>query len=122
MMADGGVDVTEVSLPGAVDHLVEASIGIVKHEMARQLSKEYRFHRAELLPILVDTIEDGLRIDHETYRSFLDLAGRCRRLMGGVFEGHDVILTPATLGEAPRIETTGDPCSVGPGRCWAIRP
>lgn len=110
-------DVSEVQLPPLFDELIEGSIDIFHFELARMLDAEYRQHRDVLLPSLVEAIEDGLRIKQRNYDARLETASACRSIVKDVFRHHDVILTPATLGEAPSIESTGDPLFC---RSWSL--
>jgi Asp-tRNA(Asn)/Glu-tRNA(Gln) amidotransferase A subunit family amidase len=116
-VAKSGAQVAEVTLPALFDELVEASHVVDDFELARALSTEYALHRDMLLPSLIKSIEVGRQIDDDRYHRSLRLAEQCRRLLASIFEGHDVILTPATLGEAPQVETTGDPLFC---RSWTL--
>ena len=87
------------------------------YELARALNTEYSQHR-DLLPIsLVNSIEAGKEVEIARYQQCLRIAEQCQRQLASVFESHDVILTPATLGEAPSLESTGDPLFC---RSWTL--
>lgn len=83
---------------------------VSRYEMGRSLLPELRSARsADLGPVLLYEIERGRRVDDESYARAkaggLALAGRVDTLMAE----HDVLLTLATPGEAPRgLASTGD--------------
>ncbi len=117
LIAGDGAEVEEIQLPPLFDELIDASIAIFHFELARMLETEYTQHLDMLPPSLVEAIEDGLRMKERDYRAHLETASRCRPMIKELFATHDVILTPATLGEAPSIQSTGDPLFC---RSWSL--
>jgi Asp-tRNA(Asn)/Glu-tRNA(Gln) amidotransferase A subunit family amidase len=53
--------------------------------------------------------EAGMRIERETYVAALRRVSEARAQLPDVMGDCDALLTPATRGEAPPIESTGDP-------------
>ncbi len=117
LIAEDGAEVTEVLLPGLFDDLIDASVVIFHVELSRLLRTEYQLHRDMLLPSLIEAIEDGMRTDERDYNACLEAASQCRVMLKAVFADHEVILTAATIGEAPPIESTGDPLFC---RSWSL--
>jgi len=117
LIAEDGAEIREVDLPGKFDDLIDASVVIFHVELARMLHTEYQLHRDMLSPSLVESIEDGLRTGERKYKVSLEAASQCRSMLKTVFADHDVILTPATVGEAPQLESTGDPLFC---RSWSL--
>src|SRR5581483_10188793 len=87
------------------------------YELRRSLDREYTSHKAHLSPSLRARLERGARTSPDLYRRALAIAETCRRHLATLFQKHDAILTPATLGEAPPIATTGDPVFCRP---WTL--
>ncbi|HVC76430.1 MAG TPA: amidase [Candidatus Micrarchaeaceae archaeon] len=117
LIARDGAQVTEVRLPDSFDDLIDASEVIFHLELSRMLRTEYQLHRDMLLPSLIEAIEDGLGTDEGDYNACLETASRCRVMLKALFADHDVILTAATIGEAPPIASTGDPLFC---RSWSL--
>ena len=83
-------------------------------ELARRFDATYRASAEQMSPTSRADIETGQRVSDDDYADAHAGQTRLRALLDDVFEHHDVLITPATLGEAPPIETTGDPifCSI----------
>lgn len=112
----GHADVVEVTLPPAFAGLVEAQMTIMGVEARSALAWERTTHPELLSEQLRDYLEDaGEREDD--YQAALDLAERCRAQLPGVLGDPGIVLAPSVLGEAPPIETTGDPLLC---RMWTL--
>ena len=83
-------------------------------EMAGGFAELYRTSAAEMSEVSRSDIERGRRITDQTYEVARAGQRRLAELLDEVFDEHDVLITPASHGEAPAIETTGDPifCSI----------
>lgn len=117
LIAGDRAEVEEIQLPALFDELIDASASIFHFELARMLETEYTQHLDMLPASLVEAIEDGVRMKEREYQAHLATASRCRPIVKKVFATHDVILTPATVGEAPSIQSTGDPLFC---RSWSL--
>ncbi|MFT8776858.1 MAG: amidase [Gluconacetobacter liquefaciens] len=83
---------------------------IMGYEAAQALAWEYRARRHVLSPQIAGLIEGGQQIDDGTYRAALVAAEELRARMADLFGHYDVLLAPATPGEAPLADTgTGSP-------------
>ncbi len=97
-----GAVVRPLELPARFGQLNDAVRWISAYEGARSLAWEKSFHRDQISPDLrLGRIAEGEACSPDQYRSFCRLAERCRIEFDAVFEEHDVLLTPASPGEAP---------------------
>jgi Asp-tRNA(Asn)/Glu-tRNA(Gln) amidotransferase A subunit family amidase len=80
------------------------------YEAVRSLSWE-RLYRPDLLSApLRELLDSGQEIESADYDAVIADASRARRELAGLFNGVDVLVTPAATGEAPAdLGTTGDP-------------
>jgi Asp-tRNA(Asn)/Glu-tRNA(Gln) amidotransferase A subunit family amidase len=107
----------EAALPAGFDELVPLQKAVMCHEAARSLTHERVHHRERLSAGLLAMVDEGLSIDGPTHARHLAAATEWRRRIDAVFEHHDVLLAPSTLGAAPRLESTGDPLFC---RAWSL--
>jgi Asp-tRNA(Asn)/Glu-tRNA(Gln) amidotransferase A subunit family amidase len=110
------LDLVEVALPAGFDGLVAAQQAVMGAEVLRALTHE----RTTAADQLSDRIRAYLA-QAETlaagYEDGLALAARCREALPDVFAGVDVLLAPSVVGEAPPLDTTGDPLLC---RAWTL--
>ena len=79
---------------------------IMRSEMQRSLAGEHQAHRDLLSPLLL-TLLDAPPIDATVYRDAREAARRFD--IDRWFGTHDLLVTPAALGEAVPFGSTGDP-------------
>ncbi len=100
--AKAGARVTELELPAHFGRLTDANRWISAWEGARSLAWEKSFHRDRISPDLrYGRIADGEACSPELYTASARLAERCRLEFDDMFDDIDVLLTPASPGEAP---------------------
>ena len=105
-----GAAVDEVAPPAAFEALTDARRAINDYERARAMAHEWRTDRERLSPAMRKTVASGLAVPYADYRAALALTEDCRRLLDGLFESWDALLTPAVNGEAPPgLDYAGDP-------------
>jgi Asp-tRNA(Asn)/Glu-tRNA(Gln) amidotransferase A subunit family amidase len=104
-------------LPAGFETLAALQKDVMLHEAARSLSHERLQHHAALSPALQAMLADGLAIPAEAHARHLAAAEAWRRRIDALFEAHDVLLAPSTHGEAPTIDSTGDPLFC---RAWSL--
>ena len=110
LVAALGERVREVTLPSIFDRAHDAHGAVMEADLARNFASEYEQAREALSPKLREIIERGQKVTAIEYNRALDLAAALRSELDEVFDAHDAILTPATLGEAPADLTgTGSP-------------
>ena len=103
-----GIDVVERALPEAMRGLVRAQQALMGAETVVELAAVRAEHGASLSPQLRAYLDDSLAWEWAV------AAAREHAAAGAValeelFDGVDVLLAPATLGEAPTADSTGDP-------------
>jgi len=109
-------DVVEVTLPAAFAGLVEAQQTIMAVELRRALAWERAEHADQLSDQLRRFLDDAAAAE-DGYEDALALAESCRAQLPEVFTDPAVLLAPSVLGEAPPIDTTGDPLLC---RAWTL--
>jgi Asp-tRNA(Asn)/Glu-tRNA(Gln) amidotransferase A subunit family amidase len=108
-LARAGATVTTLELPQSFVDGFAAQRDVNDYEAWRGLAHERIHHWAELSSSLRARLELAAGCSYERYRRAQDVLLQCRALLTGIFERHDVLLTPSTPGEAPRSqENTGD--------------
>lgn len=110
------VDVVEVDLPPAFAGLVDAQLSIMGVEARRALAWERTHHPDLLSDELAEYLATAAEREDD-YDTALGLAARCRAEVSDVLGDPAVVLAPSVLGEAPPIDTTGDPLLC---RMWTL--
>ena len=109
---------TAMALPAQLCKLVAIQKQVQAYETARSLSHERLYHESQLSLPLQALIADGLAISGETHAQNLQATAVARQHATALFNTHDVLLTPSSIGEAPaRLDTTGDPLFC---RTWTL--
>jgi Asp-tRNA(Asn)/Glu-tRNA(Gln) amidotransferase A subunit family amidase len=105
-----GAVVTDRELPLAVEALATAHPIIMNHESARALGWELTTFPDQISEMLRERLESGLsRTEAEAEAAYRVFAA-ARQAIPNVFEGLDVLVTPAAPGQAPEgLGWTGDP-------------
>lgn len=105
-----GDRIEEAPLPSLFDDAIETHRTIMEADLARSFADLYGRGRAQLSARLVEMIERGQRALAVDYNRAVDRRAILNGALQPLFERYDVILTPATTGEAPRgLESTGSP-------------
>ncbi len=117
-LADAGARVDELELPAELEALVDAQQTIMAVEVATNLADEYDRDGDRMSAELSELIEEGRSTDGGDYEAALATAERGAERLPAVFEAHDILLTPAARGQAPRgLDATGDPVFC---RAWTL--
>jgi Asp-tRNA(Asn)/Glu-tRNA(Gln) amidotransferase A subunit family amidase len=107
MLRTHGATVEEVDLP--CKGLIAAHRTIMVAEGARSFLQEYRAGRDTLHPRIAAMVRDGERMPGATLRAAHDLAAQGRAAFDRLAANYDAILSPSTIGPAPRgLSATGD--------------
>jgi Asp-tRNA(Asn)/Glu-tRNA(Gln) amidotransferase A subunit family amidase len=112
-----GARVARFTLPPPFAALNDAQNTIWEYEMARCLADEHRRHAQRLHPRLRGQLEAGWATSAELYDEAQRAARACRAQFATALGEFDVLITPSAPGEAPAIETTGDPVFC---RMWSL--
>ena len=103
-------DIREAELPSGFDQVHELHRIVMEADLARSFEPEYRTGRDQLSEILATMIERGQQVLAVDYNNAVTAADELYGTLDKLFELHDAIITPATIGEAPAgLESTGSP-------------
>ncbi len=103
-------DIQEFDLPAEFDQAHELHRIVMEADLARSFEPEYRDGRDQLSEILAGMIERGQKVLAVDYNNAVAAADELYGGLDKLFEFHDAIITPATVGEAPAgLESTGSP-------------
>ena len=110
LVAHLGDKVGEFKLPEIFNDAVEQHRMIMEADLARSFEREYTRGKDKLSSILKDMIERGQTVLAVDYNNAVNRIPVFNRALDKLFEWHDAILTPATIGEAPiGLSSTGSP-------------
>ena len=112
-----GARVRDVHLPVIFDQLNAAQDTIWQYEMARCLADEQRRFAEQLAQRLRNQLEAGWATPFAQYYAAMQQARAARAQFSNAIGDVDVLVTPSAPGEAPPIETTGDPVFC---RMWSL--
>jgi Asp-tRNA(Asn)/Glu-tRNA(Gln) amidotransferase A subunit family amidase len=105
-----GADVADMELPSPFGNALEAFRVIVTVETSIAMATDFARGRAAMNSWLQETERAARRLSADDYRRALAIAATCRDALASIFERCDVLLTPATAGEAPaRLHGLDDP-------------
>ncbi|MEM8689781.1 MAG: amidase [Pseudomonadota bacterium] len=114
----GGAETRELADPAIFQHLVKFQKIVMAFEGARTRSFEYDHHRDQMSAPFAAFVEEGRAHSWQTYEEALAARGVAQQELAELFEEVDVILTPASPGEAPgTLSQTGDPLY---NRIWTL--
>jgi Asp-tRNA(Asn)/Glu-tRNA(Gln) amidotransferase A subunit family amidase len=100
----------EVTLPEMFGHAIDWHRTIMWADLAKSFAAEYDRGRDRLSPKLREMIESGQRTLAVDYSRALDRVEDLGMRFRDLLAGYDAVVTPATLGTAPRgLESTGSP-------------
>jgi Asp-tRNA(Asn)/Glu-tRNA(Gln) amidotransferase A subunit family amidase len=117
-LAGAGAPLDEHELPDELEELVEAQATVMAVDVAANLGEEYDRHRDLISAELSALIEQGRATERQDYEAALGAAERGLERLPALFDGHDVLMTPAARGQAPLgLEATGDPVFC---RAWTL--
>ncbi|HEY9454588.1 MAG TPA: amidase [Bradyrhizobium sp.] len=105
-----GDSVVETPLPSMFDHAVDIHRTIHEADLAVAFAREYDGGRDRLSQSLREMIERGQQVKAADYLRGVARIPILSREAEEIFKNCDAILTPATVGEAPRgFDNTGSP-------------
>lgn len=105
-----GENVEETQLPEVFTDAIAWHRTIMEADLARSFEREYAHGRDKLSSTLREMIERGQQVLAVDYNRAVGQIPALYRMLDGIFEWHDAILTPATTGEAPLgLGSTGSP-------------
>lgn len=117
-LRSSGATVREVGRPSGVAEAFTAHDAVQGWEAARALADEYELRREALSPILREYLDGARQVTDAAYETALGQAVNARAGMGELFDGIDVLLTPAAPDEAP--EGFGSTGASTWNRAWTL--
>ena len=110
LLSELGEQAHEVELPEIFKNAHEQHRIIMEADLARSFEPEYRKGKDKLSTVLREMIERGREVLAMDYNNAVGSIPALYENFSKIFEWHDAIITPATIGEAPvGLESTGSP-------------
>lgn len=116
-LAAAGAQVTEIELDAEFAGLADTQAALSAYEFYRALTHERTRHPELISASLTARIAAGGKVTRPQYEAAVALAARCRARIADVFRAYDVLIAPSAPGEAPGIESTGEPIF---GLMWTL--
>jgi Asp-tRNA(Asn)/Glu-tRNA(Gln) amidotransferase A subunit family amidase len=108
-LTQAGAKIQRLTLPEAFAGLAEAQSTVMYGEGRAAFWPQYLIQKGDIHPEFVLTATGKRGVTPETLRAAYTLADDCRRQIDALFSGFDVVLAPASAGEAPEgLHTVGD--------------
>ena len=105
-----GDDCSDLPLSAAFDHAIEMHRNIMTADLAKSFAGYYERGKDKLSDTLCEMIEFGQKVSAVDYNKALEYRELLNSSLDSVFDDFDIILTPATTGEAPAgLDATGNP-------------
>ena len=117
-LSAAGARCADAALPGDFATLLPLQQAVQACETARSLAPERQRHEAALSAPLRALLDAGALIDAATHAQHLRMVADARQAIDTLFDAHDVLLAPSTIGAAPAgLTHTGDPLFC---RSWTL--
>lgn len=116
-LEQAGVKVVELKMPENFDVAAEEHDVIMSYDLARSFRDIRRDHPEKCDPELLAYLDLGDTYSADDYGRVLTAADERRRAFYDAARDVDVLITPATLGEAPDISDTGSNAFI---RLWTL--
>ena len=116
-LAAAGARVTDVELATEFASLPDTQITLSAYEFYRALTHERTRHPELISASLTARIAAGGKVTRTQYEAAVALAAHCGARIAEVFKDYDVLIAPSAPGEAPGIESTGEPIF---GLMWTL--
>ncbi|WBV44352.1 amidase [Pseudoroseomonas cervicalis] len=116
-LAHAGFTVTPLDMPAGFERIGAEQDVIMAYDLAREYDAIRRNHPEKCDPALLDYLALGDTYSAADYAAALDAADRCRRLFLDAARDVDLLVMPATLGEATPIADTGSSVFI---RIWSL--
>jgi Asp-tRNA(Asn)/Glu-tRNA(Gln) amidotransferase A subunit family amidase len=117
ILAKAGARVIDVALDAEFAQLNRTQIELSAYEFYRALTHERVRSPGLISASLTRRIEAGSKVTRTQYEAAMAFATRCRARIADVFKQYDVLIAPSAPGEAPGIESTGEPTF---GLMWTL--
>ncbi|MDH4150994.1 MAG: amidase [Betaproteobacteria bacterium] len=116
-LAGAGARVADVTLDDSFAALDGIQIELSSYEFNRALTFE-RTHHADLIsPHLLGRIAAGGKVTRQRYEECVTATRQARQRIADIFRDFDILISPSAPGEAPGIDSTGEPIF---GLLWTL--
>jgi aspartyl-tRNA(Asn)/glutamyl-tRNA(Gln) amidotransferase subunit A len=116
-LQDEGFRIEEVRLPEIFSAAQAALRVIVRSEAASNHAELFKTHRDTYGNKIRAVIETGMLLDAPSYVRARRIRKNYQREMARILEQFDAVMTPAAVGTAPDMSSTGDPVMNSP---WTL--
>lgn len=110
----GGVNVEEITLPAGFAEVLRRHRVVMAVEAATFHRMRLEKHPEDYAPRIRELLEEGLRCPASEYADCKVHQAGLREETARLLEDGTILLTPATIGPAPDVSTTGDPAFNSP--------
>lgn len=105
-----GDDCRDLPLSEPFNHLVKMHRDIMNADLAKNLAPYYERGKDKMTTTICGMIEDGQKVSAVNYNTAVDGQDLLNSGLNACFDHYDIIITPATTGEAPAgLDATGNP-------------
>jgi aspartyl-tRNA(Asn)/glutamyl-tRNA(Gln) amidotransferase subunit A len=116
-LQDAGFNIEEVRLPEIFNAGQAALRVIVRSEAASNHAELFKEHRDTYGRKIRALVETGMLLDAASYVRARRIRKRYQREMARILKQFDAVMTPAAVGTAPDLSSTGDPVMNSP---WTL--
>ncbi len=116
-LAAAGARVADLELAPEFAQLNAIQVAVSAYEFFRALAFERTRHPELISASLTARLAAGAKVTRAQYEAAIVMAERCRTRIADLFRNYDVLLAPSAPGEAPGIESTGEPTF---GLMWTL--
>jgi aspartyl-tRNA(Asn)/glutamyl-tRNA(Gln) amidotransferase subunit A len=109
-----GAAVEEIELPGKFDEVIAMHRRIMAREAVEVHRTWFAKHCDQYGPQLTALLEEGAALNDEQYRAAVEHQDGWQHACDELLVEHPVLVTPATTGSAPLLDTTGNPAMNSP--------
>ena len=107
-----GGRVSEVELPPTFGRVHEWHRAIMEADLAKNFRIDEDKGRNRISPVLLEMMDRGKTVSAVAYNEAVEQIAVANELLDEVFKRYDAVLTPATVGTAPKgLTSTGSPMS-----------
>ncbi|WP_197998448.1 amidase [Gimesia aquarii] len=112
-----GARVKNGELPAEFASILENHLSLMQYEMAQNLGKDYEQEPDAYGTAISQVLDAGRAVTDEMYQTSLNYQNQIAPQMRKLFSRFEILISPATVGAAPDISTTGDPSLNAP---WSM--
>jgi len=116
-LSAAGFTVVTLPMPGSFEQIGEQQDVIMAYDLAREYAAIRRDHATKCDQALLDYLALGDTYSAADYAAAMDAADACRRQFADAARNVDLVLMPATLGEATPAADTGSSVFI---RIWSL--